>query len=396
MILRAKWWVDRQLCLHENATLDTGGTPTELDLQDSILMPGLVNAHCHLDYTAMKGRLPASGGFADWIKTMVELKRSWSQEDFTRSIDQGAREALEYGTTSMGNWICSAGAFAHASLSPMRILWFLEQIDFGSPADSSSWKNWPPSVHGRQSHWQGALAPHSPYTCRPETIAQISTWSGTQNLPWSIHVAESQQEFDMLLHAKGPLYELMQNAGRDMQDCGRSTPLGSLEETLTTASSPVLLVHLNLLHRNDTKTIKFATAQPLEAHTAPRAKLNVVHCPRSHRFFQHPEFPLETLGSLHLNICLGTDSLASNENLSMFEEMGAASESHAIPSKTLLQMATVNGAKALGWFPAWETWQDWIAIPATDSDASSVWKNITGFTGKPHFVMVDGQVCLRS
>lgn len=386
MILRAPWVVDRSLRLHRNGAIHVGRSAKVVVLEDSILMPGLVNAHCHLDYTDLRGSILPRKSFTAWIEQINAAKHSWSPGDFTRSIARGLAESLRYGTTALVNWICSPSTLPVPPAVPMRVWHLWEQIAIRSPVDVSAWDEWRATIQGRSPLWHGGVAPHALYSCVAETVAEAARWSARHRLPWSIHLAESDEEFAMFHDARGPLFEFFRRLGRDLRDCGGTSPLRALRPELASLRSPLLLVHANGLDRGDFRCLR---AWP----DAIRRRLHVVHCPRSHAFLAHPSFPLKSLARSGINLCLGTDSLASNTNLSMFEEMGACRAAHPeLAADEVVRMATLNGAAALGQSRAWPRWDDWIAIRAAAARPAAVWEAICRFTGEPRFVMVDGKV----
>ncbi len=386
MILRARWVVDRSLCLHEHAWVDTAtnrvgqrtpGRKPVVDLGDSILMPGLVNAHCHLDYTDFRGRIPAQKSFVDWILRIVRLKKSWTRRQFTRSIQHGLDEALGFGTTAMANWICSPGTMKGLRPRPMRITWLWEQIAYRGEDVFDAWKVWPAHCARFSPLWLAGIAPHAPYTCSRDIIRQAEEWSARRRRPWSMHVAESRDEDAMFRRECGPMFRLFEQGGRDMRDCGNSSPFQFLQSQPLHRTAPLLLVHANHIGPGDFRFLK--------------PPVSIVHCPRAHAYFRHRRFPLEQLRARGVNICLGTDSLASNEDLSMFGEMRrCASVYPRMAPREIVRMATLNGARALGMGSGWRSWRDWVAISCRGR--RDAWNQITSFTGRPHFVMVNGEV----
>jgi cytosine/adenosine deaminase-related metal-dependent hydrolase len=138
------------------------------------------------------------------------------------------------------------------------------------------------------------------------------------------------------------MYEWLQRNDRDNADCGHGSPVAHLASQKLLGEN-VLAIHANCLARGD-------------ATLLAKNKTSVVHCPRSHDFFKHPPFERARLAKAGVNICLGTDSLATtqkngkqNPELDMFAEMRALSASDkSIPPAGILEMATVNGARALG------------------------------------------------
>ena len=154
------------------------------------------------------------------------------------------------------------------------------------------------------------------------------------------HVAESAEEFEMFERGKGRMFDWLKASGREMEDCGRGSPVRHMERCGALGKN-LLAIHLNYLRRGD-------------ADLLAKKEVNVVHCPRSHRYFGHDRFPRERLRRAGVNICLGTDSLATvlkrrrePVELNLFEEMQhLASEPDAPSAKTIVKMATINSAHA--------------------------------------------------
>jgi cytosine/adenosine deaminase-related metal-dependent hydrolase len=155
-------------------------------------------------------------------------------------------------------------------------------------------------------------------------------------------VAESTQEFEMFMRARGQMFDWLRRNERDPSDCGLGSPVQHLARHQMLGEN-LLAIHVNCLARGD--------AALLGQH-----RVHVVHCPRSHDYFRHPPFLRQRLASAGVNLCLGTDSLATvrktrkqNPELSMFDEMRElAANDPKLPPIEILRMATVNGARALG------------------------------------------------
>ena len=186
--------------------------------------------------------------------------------------------------------------------------------------------------------------------------------------------------------ARGPLYDFLASIGREMNDLSNETPVEKfLVERVTKIDRTYLLVHLNEMTETD-----------FELFAASRGEFPVVHCPRSHAYFGHSPFQFEKLRELGLNICLGTDSLASNENLGLFGEMRAfQKEFPNVAPEKILEMATVNPARALrqdrllGKISA-GSWADLIAIPVPRS--TSIFDEIISFDGLTAWSMIGGRI----
>jgi len=240
-----------------------------------------------------------------------------------------------------------------------------------------------------QEHW--GLAPHAPFTASANLYQRCEETARREDILLTTHLAESREEMLMYRDRSDALYQFLKDIGRDMSECGRGTPLNRFSETVRDSSASLgmtekwMLVHLNELEKNDfgllTKTSK---------------NFSVVHCPRSHRYFGHSPFQFEKLRELGFNICLGTDSLASNDDLSLFAEIRAfQKEFPDVPPEEIFRMVTVNAARALRQENALGKIRpgflaDLIALPVTSS--ASVFEEIVAFEGPVSWSMVGGRI----
>jgi cytosine/adenosine deaminase-related metal-dependent hydrolase len=321
----------------------TVGEPV-VDLGDAVLFPGLINTHCHLDYTRLAGLLRPPKSFPDWIQALLALKAGWSEADVIQSWQAGAGMLLHSGVTTVAN-IESYPNLLERLLphSPLRLFSFLELIDLKQDLSASNKLQLASALIAALQDKPGirGLSPHAPYTASSSLISQTHAWSAKTGRAWSIHLAESEAEFNMFMHRGGPLHDWLSTM-RDMADCGSSSPVGLLA-AMGVLSPLCLAVHVNYLANTD--------ARLLGQHG-----VNAVHCPRSHAFFQHCRFPLEWLHNAGVNICLGTDSLASvagepqqEIKLSLPAEMRLLAKRHPyLEPNSIVEMATVNAARALG------------------------------------------------
>jgi cytosine/adenosine deaminase-related metal-dependent hydrolase len=195
---------------------------------------------------------------------------------------------------------------------------------------------------------------------------------------------------EMFRDGSGPLYEFMKSIGRPMGDCGEETPLQRFVGATGARALPQWLVaHLNELSESD-----FAVLKEM------RTRFHVVHSPRSHQYFGHSPFPFKRLHALGFNVCLGTDSLASNENLSLLAEMRAFQRSapEGSPEK-IFEMVTVNPALALRQQnslgrirPGFRA--DLITIPC--NERGDLFEEIVAFDGDIDWIMVNGRTKTKS
>ncbi|MFO1486933.1 MAG: amidohydrolase family protein [Verrucomicrobiota bacterium] len=362
------------------------------DLGDSILLPGLVNAHCHLDYTDMAGQFPPQKTFTDWIKLLIVAKAQWNYSEYAESWLNGARMLTRTGTTTVGDFEAVPELLPEVwQATPLRVVSFLELTGVKSRRQPSAiLRDALETIESLPAHRSRArIAPHAPYSTAPELLRVSARAARERNWPMSVHVAESALEFAMFRHAAGEMHDWLLKNHRDMSDCGLGSPVQHLQRC-GAIGEHLLAVHVNYLEGRD-------------AALLGRQKASVVHCPRSHRYFQHGPFPFRELTRAGANICLGTDSLASVEKkkreeieLNLFTEMQtfAAAQPKVAPKK-ILQMATVNGARALGMTGqigelSEGAFADAVAIPYRGK-LKAVYETVLQHQGDVSASIIDGQ-----
>jgi cytosine/adenosine deaminase-related metal-dependent hydrolase len=369
-----------------------------VDLAERALLPGLINAHCHLDYTCLRGKIPPQKTFTDWIRAINAEKARLSPKDYLESINEGFAEAKRFGTTTIANLTAFPDLVSHIH-TPIRTWWFAELIDVRVPERANKIVDSAIKSLGRArpepvlSEVEGAapwgLAPHALFTASKDLYRRCEQIARRDNVLLTTHLAESREEMKMFHEASGPLYELLKDIGRPMSDCGNQTPLELFIGAHGVRALPGWIVaHLNELIESDFEL--------LEKSKSP---FHVVHSPRSHRYFRHSRFPFERLHSLGFNICLGTDSLASNQSLSLFAEMRAFQKGFPnVSAEEVLKMVTVNPAMALHQHnmlgrirPGF--YADLIALQCSKQD--NLFEQIVAFDGSIDWIMVNGKMQRR-
>jgi len=355
-----------------------------LDLGEQILLPGLINSHCHLDYTILRGKVPPGESFADWILAINAGKAGLSAEDYLESIAAGFSEAQRWGTTTVVNLEAFPELLPRMPRPPLRSWWCAEMIDLRKKVPvrelAENLRGW------LESHpeWLGGygLAPHAPFTASLQLYSEASEISRKDNVPLTTHLAESHEEMQMFRDADGALFDFMKGLGRPMDNCGRETPLAFLLRNQS-IDQRWIIAHLNELEASDFDLL------------ANAEKFSIAHCPRSHAFFSHAPFALEKLRAMGFNVCLGTDSLASNSSLSLFAEMRELlRNAPSLAPAEALEMVTVNGAKAIGQGDSLGTiapgfLADLIAIPFA-RPGSALFDTIVEFEEPISWMMVNG------
>jgi cytosine/adenosine deaminase-related metal-dependent hydrolase len=397
--------VDGAVCIDGNRIGDIGkfselnaSRHKVIELDDHVLLPGLINAHSHLDYTGLRGRIPPQKSFTAWIRVINAKKAKLTEHDYLQSLTDGFRESLRFGTTSIVNLEALPKLIARCSSYPLRVWWCAELIDVTEPEKTEEMVAAAMKFLRRRDSSGGlGLAPHALYTASADLYRRCEQIAARENLLLCTHLAESHEEMEMFRDRSGPLFEFLRSLGR--AESGRITPLEKFLQTIRDPSTSLrsaqddrdenaanwIVAHLNELTEED-----FGQLENL------REKFSIAHCPRSHTYFQHSPFAFERLENLGFNICLATDSLASNIDLSLFAEMREFQKSHGeIRADELLQMLTVNPAKALGRAadlgkiaPGYLA--DLIALPISGS--ANAHEQIVTFEGDVTLMMIDGKV----
>src|SRR5438874_2732082 len=358
-----------------------------IDLGEHVLLPGLINAHCHLDYTCLRGKIPRQKSFTNWVRVINAEKGILTAEDYVTSINTGFAEAQRFGTTTIANLIAFPQLIAKMN-PPIRTWWFAELIEVREPERANKIVESATDSLKRAENW--GLAPHAPFTASENLSHDCQEIALRENILLTTHLAESHEEMEMFRDASGPLYQFMEKIGREMTDCGYDTPLRRFLRRLGDASlAGWIVAHLNELSESDFDLLRES-----------QHKFSIAHCPRSRAYFRHMAFQLEKLQALGVNICLGTDSLASNDDLNLFAEMRAfQKEFPKVSPERILEMVTVNPARALlqektlgkirpGFLA------DMIALPFTKK--ADPYETILNFAGGTSWMMVEGKIILTA
>jgi aminodeoxyfutalosine deaminase len=319
---------------------DRPGGDEVVDAGERVLLPGLINGHCHLDYTMMRNAISPQKSFARWIERLNAIKRSLDAKDYLSAIALGFQELKQSGVTTVLNIESFPELLVRMPPPPIRTWWFYEMIDVRMRLTTEDMVAGALLFFEKQPSWLGGfgLSPHSRYTASLHLFQMANLCAQKFGMPITTHVAESVEELLMFGSGCGELFDLVKGLGRAMHDCGRQSVVRDL------ISSGFVGPNWIFAHMNEIQEDEFS----LLTRNGAARHLNVVHCPQSHRYFSHRPFSFQRLHELGANISLGTDSLASAESLNLFVELQMARESQPwLRAHELLRTVTINPARAL-------------------------------------------------
>jgi cytosine/adenosine deaminase-related metal-dependent hydrolase len=312
-----------------------------IDLGEAIVLPGLVNAHTHLEFSDCAAPLTGSvKTFASWISEVTGYRAQRAAANpgaAPRAIKQGLEESTAAGTTTIGD-IATTGWRLPDHRIPIDVIAFWELIALAEDRFRDVLDH--ARAHVDRSLSEGRLAgvsPHAPYTVHPDLFDRAIKLAVERGLPVAFHLAESLEELELLRSNSGPLVDYLCERGFWLPTAiPRGTrPLDYLRRLAQAPRS--LIVHGNYL---DAEEIDFLARQ---------ANMSVVYCPRTHGYFGHDRHPLEQLLNAGARVALGTDSRASNPDLSLLAEIRCAARRFPmLPAERVFRLGTLDGAAALG------------------------------------------------
>lgn len=318
-----------------------------IEFEDGILLPPLVNAHTHLelsDFPAWAEELGETGSpdpddFVGWIERVIRVKRATSPEQFSSAVAHGITESLRAGTGAIGDIISQFDARLPHQNSPLMGRLYFEAVGRQAESTRKLRKTIAKLLNeGECGRLEPGLAPHAPYSLSAQYLEELLSFARKEGLPCTIHLAESESESAFLHDASGPLAERLYPLvgwGDDIPEGEGLSPVAYLARLggVTAANTVVHGVQVD-----EADVLQLASAGT-----------SVVVCPRSNQRLGVGQVPIDLYKQNRVRLALGTDSGASNDSLSVWDEIAFARSSYQVlHPATLLEMATVGGADVLG------------------------------------------------
>ncbi len=319
------------------------------NFNESVLMPGFVNCHSHLEITAMRGFLDHhDGDFAAWLLKLTKTRaEKLSENDIRTSAQLGAIEGVRAGVTCFGDIGRSGFAGLEALVqNGLRGILF-QETEFSPQNETAEQEFENLTLKFRELQSQDTrlvkvgLSPHAPYTVSRTLFEKITELSIAENIALTIHAAESIEEDVFLREGKGFFAGIFEKAGIAW-DSPKKSSVQYLHEIGVLKAKP-LLAHCVTVSESDIKLIAESDSR-------------IAHCPKSNAKFGHGIAPFPRMLEKKIAVGLGSDSMASNNTCDLLEESRFASllararpeQRNFLDARKIIETATFGGAKALG------------------------------------------------
>lgn len=330
--------IDGERIVGVGAATDAGEI---IDLGEVALFPGFVNCHTHLEFSNLKSPLGSPGmPFVDWIRLVIS-QRGHEKAPAGGLMDRGANESLCAGVTTIGD-IVQTNGLAQIDNKVTRGLAtpLLEVIGFSRSRAESAFAATIERLDELTNRTRTpiGISPHAPYSVSPSLFRRLMSLAKERDLLVATHLAESNEELGFLRGEGGPFQELLEE--RSMWD-PKAISQGTrpMDYLRMLAEAPrALVIHGNYLDQNERSFL-----------AANADRMSIVYCPRTHSYFGHEPYPLREMLANRVRVALGTDSRASNPDLSLLTEMRFVAKAFpSIDPQVVVRLGTLSGAEALG------------------------------------------------
>lgn len=308
------------------------------DLGEVVLLPGLVNAHTHLELSHVKRDPARPASFGTWALSIVRSLATPPTDEAIRAATlAGAAESLSFGVTTVGDITRSPAITRSGSIdSPIQLRSFGEVRAMGRRRNKLE-AQLDAAIDPRDgSPLDLGISPHAPYSVEPGGYRSCVRLASDLGLPLTTHLAESLDEIEFMNHHTGPLRELWEAIGAwdDHVPRFEGSPV-EFAKSVGLLDAAALLAHVNYASDSDLEPLSHGNA-------------SIVWCPRTHEYFGHPPHRWKEMLARGINVCIGTDSRATSPDLNLVDDLRLVHrESPEVPVETLWEMATTRAARGL-------------------------------------------------
>ena len=307
----------------------------EIEFYEGIIVPGFVNAHCHLELSHMKDALPQGVGMGNFCKGVMSLRNNHSIDEQIEIMSHYDKQMYSEGIVAVGDISNGESSFSVKQHSSIYYHTFIECLGYGDDKAYAIIKN----ALGIQDNahkmgLQASIALHAPYSMSERLFAETIRL-GIDNGIISIHNQESAEEMELFATGNSNLRSVFEKFGFDPSILSCKNPIDKLLKYLAP-------VNLLLIHN------VYSSAGDVERVSSINPRTTWVLCPNSNLYIENSLPPATMFYYKNVNVAIGTDSLSSNTNLSILDELKTLNTRFPqIPLHTLLYWATLGGAKAL-------------------------------------------------
>lgn len=320
---------DGQIIVDGSTIVDVGvssGISNGAERVSGVLMPGLINAHTHLELSGMRGRTPPGAGFVPWLTALQRARSEELEEERDAAIDAAIAAMQELGVVGVGEVTNTLAAYGRLSRRFLGTVW--HEIFGLSPVLTLPEPPEPSRLHY-------VPTPHALYSTHPDVVRALMP-ALTKGRPMTIHLAEHAAERAFLRDGGGPLSAFYQARG--------------LTAFAAPGLDPIAYARSLGLLRPNMAVVHLSDARPEELDGLAESGVTAILCPRSNLMIETRLPPLLALRSRGVPIALGTDSLASAPSLDPLAEARALLDrTPEVPASVLVAAATSGGARAIGW-----------------------------------------------
>ena len=300
--------------------------PEVLEIFNGIICPGFVNAHCHLELSHLSETIVKHNGLLNFIKSIIKRDRILSEE-IKMSIVEAEEQMLANGIVAVGDISNTADTLFQKKKGNMKYYNFIETFCIKSEGiDSALSKVIKLRDEFRDNGQKATIVPHASYSVPPKLMQNISRIFDNEDIILSIHNQETKSENELFINKRGDLFDWLNEM--DASSCIWSKRKNSTDILCELNMRKILLVHNTFIRKNEITDNHYCTC--------PKANLYIENSLPDYSIFDHNK------------LCVGTDSLASNNSLSIQDELLEIQRNSDYSLNTLLKIGSKNGAEALG------------------------------------------------
>jgi len=298
----------------------------KLEVFEGILCPGFVNAHCHLELSHLLGKAEKGKGFLDFIGA-IQQRDSYTAIEKQIAINKAEQQMITNGIVAVGDICNTTDTLSQKQKSNLKYYNFIEVFGVKDDlvkqiiSDAKYIRN-----QFRKVGQKATISPHAPYSVPPKLMEEIKNSFSNEDELMTIHMQETKHENELFEHKRGSFYNWLKEINASPEVWNNRTKSNSVLEELE--NKKMLLVHNTFAKKKNISDNYYCT------------------CPKANLYIENalPDYSIFDADKL----CVGTDSLASNNSLSILEELNIIQDNSNFDLNTLLKIACKNGAEALG------------------------------------------------